>query len=250
MDRATVEIYDERGLEWAATHARASRRPRPRPSPGGWPGGLRLDVGCGAGRYLPHLGRPGRGLRRLGRHARRVPEQVPDALYVQGDVEHLPFARRSIGRGLVVDDPPARPPAPAAAGPVGPPPGAGRRGPFELQVLDGSTRATTSPGTTSAGGSSPVGSRTGWSTWSPGRGSRSSGLAGGVRGRAPTPGGTGSHPGRHRGAGHAPAGLRGQSLVVSRPMPGWATPARGTDSGPRPWRPDGDGGTGTRWPRW
>ena len=26
MDRATVDIYDDRGLDWAASHAKAGRR--------------------------------------------------------------------------------------------------------------------------------------------------------------------------------------------------------------------------------
>ena len=96
MDRATVERYD-RGLQWAATHVTA-----------GWqseaeafaarvrPGGLRLDVGCGAGRYLPFLGAPVVALDASPFMVDACRRRFPDAHHVQGDVEHLPFSRGTI----------------------------------------------------------------------------------------------------------------------------------------------------------
>ena len=51
MERATVEIYDQRGLEWAATHTTAGRRVEAEAfADRVGPGQVRLDVGCGAGR--------------------------------------------------------------------------------------------------------------------------------------------------------------------------------------------------------
>ncbi len=97
MDRATVDLYDRRGLEWAAAHADAGRRPEAEAFDGRVvPGGLRLDVGCGAGRYLPHLGSPAVGFDASAAMLDACRSVVPDALYVQGDVEHLPFARTSL----------------------------------------------------------------------------------------------------------------------------------------------------------
>ena len=72
MERATVEIYEERGLEWAASHATAGRRAEAESFAARvGAGGVRLDVGCGAGRYLPHLGTPVIALDASAVHARR-----------------------------------------------------------------------------------------------------------------------------------------------------------------------------------
>ena len=142
-----MDRYDERGLEWAATHARAGRRDEAavlRP-PGG-PAGLRLDVGCGAGRYLPHLGTPAialdasavmleacraAGARRALRPGRcRAPALCP------------PVARRR----LVVDDPPPRPRhrLPLALWDLHRTLAVGA--PLELQVLDGEYEGSDLPG--------------------------------------------------------------------------------------------------------
>lgn len=81
MHRATVDIDDECGLRWAATHANAGRSLEAEASS--------LGTGSeGANILLDASGAtPG---------ACRHP--VPGALPVQGDVEHLPFARGSISR--------------------------------------------------------------------------------------------------------------------------------------------------------
>jgi double-stranded uracil-DNA glycosylase len=98
VERATVEIYEERGLEWAATHAAAGRRPEAESFAARvGAGGVRLDVGCGAGRYLPYLGRPVIALDASASMLAACRQRVPDAPYVRADVEHLPFARHSIG---------------------------------------------------------------------------------------------------------------------------------------------------------
>jgi TDG/mug DNA glycosylase family protein len=98
MERATVEIYQQRGLEWAASHAAAGRRVEAEAFAARvGPGEFRLDVGCGAGRYLPHLGTPVVAFDASTAMLEACREQYPDALYVLGDVEHLPFGRGSVG---------------------------------------------------------------------------------------------------------------------------------------------------------
>ena len=97
MDRATVDIYDRRGLEWAASHTKAGRQAEAEAFDARVvPGGLRLDVGCGAGRYLPHLGSPAVGFDASVAMLDACRVAVPHAHYVQGDVEHLPFTRHSL----------------------------------------------------------------------------------------------------------------------------------------------------------
>jgi len=97
MDRATVDIYDHRGLEWAATHAASGRQAEAEAfGRRVGPVGLRLDVGCGAGRYLPHLGSPAVGFDASVAMLDACRRVAPDACYVQGDLEQLPFARGSL----------------------------------------------------------------------------------------------------------------------------------------------------------
>jgi TDG/mug DNA glycosylase family protein len=98
MDHGTVDIYDQRGLAWAATHATAGRRAEAASfAERVAPGALRLDMGCGAGRYLPHLRTPAVAFDASAVMLAACRDAVPDALYVQADVEHLPFARHSVG---------------------------------------------------------------------------------------------------------------------------------------------------------
>jgi double-stranded uracil-DNA glycosylase len=98
VDRRTVDIYDDRGLQWAATHGRAGRRAEAESFAARVPAGVvRIDLGCGAGRYLPHLGGPVIGFDASAVMLEACRTLEPDALYVLGDVEHLPFARGSIG---------------------------------------------------------------------------------------------------------------------------------------------------------
>ena len=170
--------------------------------------------------------------------------RCPDALYVLGDVEHLPFARHSHRRGLVVDDPPPRPPGPAAPGPVGPAPGPGRgQPPSSIQVLEGCLRGRRPTRRRGRGavlrrlGARPAGGR-----GDRGRVRGRGGLAGRLRRRAGPAGRAGPHPGRHGRRRHAPAGLRRQPLAVLGRRRRRATPAPATASGRRPWPP-------ASWPR-
>jgi TDG/mug DNA glycosylase family protein len=98
VERVTVDIYDDRGLDWAASHSRAGRRAEAEAfSDRVGAGILRIDVGCGAGRYLPYLGAPAIALDASAVMLDSCRRAVPEALYVQADVEHLPFARYSLG---------------------------------------------------------------------------------------------------------------------------------------------------------
>ena len=96
----TVAIYDDRGLQWAATHARAGRQAdAERFAVQVGDGVLRMDIGCGAGRYAPHLGQPLIGFDASPVMLNQCRLQAPGLLNVVGDVEALPFAPRSIGGG-------------------------------------------------------------------------------------------------------------------------------------------------------
>ena len=100
VDRTTVDIYDERGLSWAEAHRRPKRRIEAEAFAGRvGVGALRVDLGCGAGRYTPFLGEPIIGFDASPTMLVECRSRVPDAIYVQGDIEALPFARGSLGGG-------------------------------------------------------------------------------------------------------------------------------------------------------
>ncbi|MDR3651126.1 MAG: uracil-DNA glycosylase family protein [Acidimicrobiales bacterium] len=91
MDRATVDIYEERGLEWAEHHPpvqRGAARAFARKVPSGT---LRVDLGCGTGRYTPDIGTPALGVDAARAMLERCRSAVPGALLVQGDLEALPL---------------------------------------------------------------------------------------------------------------------------------------------------------------
>jgi TDG/mug DNA glycosylase family protein len=99
MDRTTIDIYEKRGQEWAAQRAPVRRsaaiafaRRVTRQS-------VRIDLGCGAGRYTADLGRPVVGIDASLTMINLCRKNVPDALVVQGDLEALPFATQSVGGG-------------------------------------------------------------------------------------------------------------------------------------------------------
>jgi TDG/mug DNA glycosylase family protein len=97
VHRATVDAYNDRGLQWAASH----RTPRRRADAKRFAdrvaaGSLRLDLGCGAGRYTDLLGRPVVGLDASAPMLEECRSRVPDALYLQADIEALPLSDRSL----------------------------------------------------------------------------------------------------------------------------------------------------------
>jgi TDG/mug DNA glycosylase family protein len=97
VDRATVDIYERRGTEWAAL-VRPVRRGDARAfARRVATGAVRLDAGCGTGRYTGDLGRPVVGFdaaRTMLDQARAAHGEVP---LVQGDLEALPFGDRCLG---------------------------------------------------------------------------------------------------------------------------------------------------------
>ena len=99
MDRATVDIYEERGDEWAAHHPpvqRAHARAFARRVPGGrcastWDAGPVATPRTSALRSSAST--------RPGRCSTRVPGRGPGALLVQGDLEALPFGSHTLHGG-------------------------------------------------------------------------------------------------------------------------------------------------------
>ena len=99
MDRATIDIYEQRGGEWVAhhppiqrSHAQAFARRVPE-------GVLRIDLGCGAGRYTSDLGAPVIGLDAARSMLEGCTGADPGALLVQGDLEALPFGPNTLHGG-------------------------------------------------------------------------------------------------------------------------------------------------------
>ncbi|MGA2519841.1 MAG: methyltransferase domain-containing protein [Acidimicrobiales bacterium] len=96
VDRATVDVYDQRGGQWAARR-RPVRRADARRFGGTLGKGARcVDLGCGAGRYTADLGASvigldaSRGMLELCRQA------APGIPLVQADLESLPFGRCTV----------------------------------------------------------------------------------------------------------------------------------------------------------
>jgi TDG/mug DNA glycosylase family protein len=99
MERATVDIYEERGGEWAEHHpplqrpgAMAFARRVPARA-------LRIDLGCGAGRYTPDIGSPCVALDAAWKMLVRCRAAAPGALLVQADLEALPFGTGTLHGG-------------------------------------------------------------------------------------------------------------------------------------------------------
>ena len=96
MDEATVRIYEARGTEWAAR-----RRPARRAGARAFArrverDGVRVDLGCGAGRYLADLGSPAIGLDAAGAMLDLCRSAAPGVALVQADLEALPFGRHTL----------------------------------------------------------------------------------------------------------------------------------------------------------
>jgi len=96
VDRATVAVYEERGEEWAAGVGPVRSEEATRFAATVAAGGVRLDVGCGTGRYLSDLGAPAVGIDAAWRMLRAARRAQADAVLVRGDLEALPFGRGRI----------------------------------------------------------------------------------------------------------------------------------------------------------
>ena len=97
MERATVERYESDGLRWVARRAPVRAEAARAFGAAVAPGGVRLDVGAGAGRYTAELGEPVVALDAARTMLDAMAEVAPGALRVQADLEALPL-RRGAGR--------------------------------------------------------------------------------------------------------------------------------------------------------
>jgi TDG/mug DNA glycosylase family protein len=97
MDKDTVAIYEARAAEWKARRP-ASRTERARAFAARVPvGAVRADLGSGHGNYTADLGAPVVALDAARAMLEMVPDAAPGAWRVQADLEHPPFADRSLG---------------------------------------------------------------------------------------------------------------------------------------------------------
>jgi double-stranded uracil-DNA glycosylase len=99
MDRATIDVYDERGALWAGRRTPVRRADAVSFSRRVAPGTVPIDLGCGAGRYTGDLGRPVIGLDASRTMLGLCRANVPAALLVQADLEALPFGPHRLGGG-------------------------------------------------------------------------------------------------------------------------------------------------------
>jgi double-stranded uracil-DNA glycosylase len=94
----TLAVYEARGPEWAAAHAVPVHRSEAEAFTARVAdGALRLDLGCGAGRYLSLLGQPTIGLDASASMLSAARAALPAARLVRADIEWLPFARGTAG---------------------------------------------------------------------------------------------------------------------------------------------------------
>jgi TDG/mug DNA glycosylase family protein len=96
VERDTIGVYEANAAAW-----RAQRPPTlvddARAFATDVGDRVRVDLGCGPGTYLPHLGRPVVALDAAYAMLELAREEHPDAWAVQGDLEALPFRRGSLG---------------------------------------------------------------------------------------------------------------------------------------------------------
>jgi TDG/mug DNA glycosylase family protein len=96
MDRATVDVYEQRAKEWR--DKRPARFPELARALGAEvpDGVVRLDAGCGAGLHLEHLGMPAVALDAAHAMVALAMQAAPGAWGVQADLEALPLRRGSV----------------------------------------------------------------------------------------------------------------------------------------------------------
>ncbi|HEY8547239.1 MAG TPA: methyltransferase domain-containing protein [Acidimicrobiales bacterium] len=97
MDRATVEVYEQAARQYAeerrAYHPERAAAFADAVGEGTW----RLDLGCGPGLYLPHLGRPVVALDPARAMVAEALARNPGAHGVVADAEALPFRPGALG---------------------------------------------------------------------------------------------------------------------------------------------------------
>ncbi|MGH9048400.1 MAG: uracil-DNA glycosylase family protein [Acidimicrobiia bacterium] len=97
MEAKTVAVYEQRAREWKARRSAARIEDASRLAAVIPPDSVRVDLGCGPGFYLRHLGDPVIALDAAAAMLRLAREEHPSALLVRADLEALPFRDRSIG---------------------------------------------------------------------------------------------------------------------------------------------------------
>jgi double-stranded uracil-DNA glycosylase len=93
VDRATVAVYEDRAVEWRDRRPARFVERCEQLAADVSTGGVRADLGCGAGLHLPHLGRPVVALDAAFRMVELSRAAAPDAWCIQADLEALPFRR-------------------------------------------------------------------------------------------------------------------------------------------------------------
>lgn len=100
METGTIAVYEARAAEWMTRRAGARsglEEQAQRLAQSALPGAARVDLGCGPGFHLPHLGVPVIALDAARAMLNLARERMPAAWAVQADLEALPFRDRSIG---------------------------------------------------------------------------------------------------------------------------------------------------------
>jgi TDG/mug DNA glycosylase family protein len=97
VDRATINVYEEHAREWRARRKVRGTDRALSLGRAGVDGKPRIDLGCGVGFHLPHLGVPVVGIDGARAMLDLAREAAPDAWLLQGDLEALPFRDRSLG---------------------------------------------------------------------------------------------------------------------------------------------------------
>jgi double-stranded uracil-DNA glycosylase len=97
MDHPTVSVYEARAAEWAARRSARFTDDAVGFAARVEPDTVRVDLGCGPGLYLPHLGDPVVALDAAGAMLDLVGVEVPHALRVRADLEALPFRGGVLG---------------------------------------------------------------------------------------------------------------------------------------------------------
>ena len=96
MHRPTIEVYERESGAYAAQRS-VQHEGRVRAFAAAMPAdGLRLDLGCGPGHYLPLLGRPAIAADAARAMVLACGQQYPDVAAVQADLIDLPFDRGAL----------------------------------------------------------------------------------------------------------------------------------------------------------
>ncbi|HSO96604.1 MAG TPA: class I SAM-dependent methyltransferase, partial [Acidimicrobiia bacterium] len=99
MDRSTIAVYEAQAAEWRDRRPARFQDRAERFAASVTPGGMRADLGCGAGLHLPVLGRPVVALDAAFAMLELARDAAPDAALVQADLEALPLRRGSLAGG-------------------------------------------------------------------------------------------------------------------------------------------------------